>query len=388
MKRCLFLQRRDRNYYPDIEAALRENGVEPIARIIETDADYHRTLGERDAIGADFLFTHPCLSPALTLLAREWDLPAIQWEVDKNLNPAFLRQVQYGPNDIILTTYTEDIAKFRAVGARCHYVLNAANVRPDGYPQAQAEPQYGVSFIGSVEAGENNYYRRTLEGIAAQRDAMNDQLRRLFEILQQQFQRVLDQQHALTLQGRYDAPAILHDVMAHTDGLLQIFNMDPDSALMLLNKEIAYLQREQMLKSLPQLDAFGPEDWGDLDWPNVRYHGPAPQYERSGEIFAASRINLSLARIYARDGLSDRIFNVLYAGGFLLADRQPPLLEAFAEGTHFIGYDSAEEMVEKAAWYSAHDAQRRRIAQAGRAEVHRAHTFSARIKQILELTGV
>jgi hypothetical protein len=62
------------------------------------------------------------------------------------------------------------------------------------------------------------------------------------------------------------------------------------------------------------------------------------------------------------------------------------LTELFEEGRHFIGY-SDDDMIEQANRYLADEAARRRIADAGRAEILEKHTYTHRVRTLLDMVA-
>ena len=98
--------------------------------------------------------------------------------------------------------------------------------------------------------------------------------------------------------------------------------------------------------------------------------------------FAASRIVFNDA---IKDDLNMRVFEALASGSMLLTDRAPGsgLDEMFVDRQHLVYYDDAtlEALVE---YYLAHPNEREMIAEQGRQEVLRWHTYDHRMTTLLE----
>ncbi len=94
---------------------------------------------------------------------------------------------------------------------------------------------------------------------------------------------------------------------------------------------------------------------------------------------------------YSASGdLNMRIFEAMAVGRMLLTDRRAVrngLLDLFEEGKELVTYTNEDDLLEKAAYYLAHDEERERIAAAGRAAVLQHHTYAHRIDRILEVVG-
>lgn len=64
-------------------------------------------------------------------------------------------------------------------------------------------------------------------------------------------------------------------------------------------------------------------------------------------------------------GFSDRVFNALGTGSFLLSEYCPDLARTFKNGVHLDWFKTPEECLEKIRFYLAHEDERERIAKAG-----------------------
>ena len=87
--------------------------------------------------------------------------------------------------------------------------------------------------------------------------------------------------------------------------------------------------------------------------------------------------------------LKARLFQGVGAGAMMLNEYCPELEELFHVGKEIVTFEfgNIQEVREKLAWYSSHEAERAKIAQAGYERAHREHTFSNRIQQILAKTN-
>ncbi|MBF0626150.1 MAG: glycosyltransferase family 1 protein [Magnetococcales bacterium] len=383
--RCLFLKRRALQYYDELARGLEENGIQALGLFNDNREDLDRIRRAVERFRPGVLLTIPSLSLPISDLSASLDIPYIHWEVDKLLDEGVLAHA-FSPHLHLFTPYLGDVPLFRNAGIRAHYGLNVCNIDPT--PDHAAIPlRHEVTFVGSVEAGRNNPYRELLALNDRQAAGWPEPLPRLWEVVKGRLEDMVDILVQGSLEFQNWLPQLLAEEFRDNPGLYRPLGLTPADLTVPLAKETAHRQRAHFLRVVPCLDAYGPEDWQRVlpHWPNVRYHRPVEQYGESGRVFAASRINLSLSRIYARDGLSDRIFNILFAGGFLLADRQPPLVELFTDGEELATYASPGELAEKSAWYRAHEMERQRIARRGQERVRREHTFGRRLAQMLDL---
>jgi hypothetical protein len=94
------------------------------------------------------------------------------------------------------------------------------------------------------------------------------------------------------------------------------------------------------------------------------------EYDRCLDDYAAAAITFNCS---ANGDLNRRVFEAIFAGGFLLTDRLSPetgLPSLFREGEHFEAYGDEAELTEKARFYLAHPEKAAAIAERGRALMH------------------
>lgn len=81
--------------------------------------------------------------------------------------------------------------------------------------------------------------------------------------------------------------------------------------------------------------------------------------------------------------ISNRIFDVFAAGGFVISDYMPEIHEIFRDAC--VTYQTREELAKKIDYYLAHPAERAKLIQKGREIVRSNHTFRHRINTIIDL---
>ncbi len=107
-------------------------------------------------------------------------------------------------------------------------------------------------------------------------------------------------------------------------------------------------------------------------------------YEQSEipQIYGRARVVINLP---LSDDLNWRTFEALGSGALLCTRRQRNGLDLlFAEGTHYVGFDSNEELFQKVSYYLNHETERATIAAAGQAEALARHTWSHRAEAMLK----
>ena len=118
---------------------------------------------------------------------------------------------------------------------------------------------------------------------------------------------------------------------------------------------------------------------------NVHCHGGVSTHREMPLIFHQSKINLNITIRSIQTGLSQRIWDVLGCGGFLLTNYQSELPEYFEIGRDLDCYENIEDCIQKAQFYLAHDDIRMEIAANGYQKVKAMHTYRIRIANMLRL---
>lgn len=102
------------------------------------------------------------------------------------------------------------------------------------------------------------------------------------------------------------------------------------------------------------------------------------------KIFHLSKINLNITSRTIETGISQRVWDVLAVGGFLITNYQPELEEYFEIGKDLEVFHDLNELEEKVDYYLKHEEQRIRIAMNGYKKVRENHKCAKRMKQVLE----
>ena len=106
------------------------------------------------------------------------------------------------------------------------------------------------------------------------------------------------------------------------------------------------------------------------------------------KIYATAKIVLS---VHYQDGrspchqASPRVFEAMACGAFLLCDAQRDVVTLFKDGEHLALFHDGRDLRHKIAHYLAHPLERARIAEQGRRETMKNHTYRHRIERILAM---
>ncbi len=151
-----------------------------------------------------------------------------------------------------------------------------------------------------------------------------------------------------------------------------------------------YPNRASLLESIADLDLGV---WGPY-WQKLAADSPLKDkavsikmnYDQWVRIFNGSKINIV---IHYQDGktpchqASPKLFEAMACGSFVLTDRQKDVQALFKDKEHLVFFDGPEDLRSKIKYYLDHEDERKRIADAGYAEVSAKHRYQDRLKKIL-----
>lgn len=112
-------------------------------------------------------------------------------------------------------------------------------------------------------------------------------------------------------------------------------------------------------------------------------HGGVQTLTEMPLVFHQSRINLNMTIKPIQTGLPLRIFDIMGCGGFCMTNYQEELTDHFEIGVDLEAYGSLEELVDKCAYYLAHEEQRVQIARNGYCKVKEQHSYRVRVMEML-----
>ncbi len=151
-----------------------------------------------------------------------------------------------------------------------------------------------------------------------------------------------------------------------------------------LGMEASSLERIRLLNHLAanfQVHLFTRSNTAALQ--NVMCHDGVSTHKEMPFVFHDSKINLNITIRSIQTGLSQRIWDVLGCGGFLLTNYQQELPEYFEIGKDLDCYETMDDCHEKIRYYLTHDDIRQGIADSGYRKVKAMHTYQIRIAHML-----
>lgn len=141
-----------------------------------------------------------------------------------------------------------------------------------------------------------------------------------------------------------------------------------------------------LLKENIRVDFWG-RDWenaGSLlgyDIPREWIHGFLP-YLETNKVYSSSDIIIGLQNYPAQ--VTQRTYEILASGGFVLTDNTTRVRSLFKVGEHLAASSSPEETIKLTKYYLNHPEERRRISQQGTAAV-KGDSYKERAKYMIEI---
>lgn len=157
----------------------------------------------------------------------------------------------------------------------------------------------------------------------------------------------------------------------------------------MINGKITSRERMHLLGELSEhfsLTMYTASDIAGL--PRAKAGGIVDYVSEMPWVFHNSKINLNISLRSIQSGIPLRALDIMGAGGFLMSNYQPELAEYFEDGQELALFTSAQDLIEKTAYYLAHEEEREAIARAGFAKVKQLFSYGVRVEEMLRLADV
>lgn len=124
----------------------------------------------------------------------------------------------------------------------------------------------------------------------------------------------------------------------------------------------------------------------DLDGinPTVNIIGGVGYDKAVYRVYRDSKINLNITLHCITSGLSQRVFDVMAAGGFLVTNYQKEVEEFFTIGEDLVVYHNYQELKQIVDYYLEHEEEREAIARSGQKKVMEKHTYRLAVEDIMK----
>lgn len=145
--------------------------------------------------------------------------------------------------------------------------------------------------------------------------------------------------------------------------------------------------RIEVIKTLSPLDL---SLYGDMGWKElVGVNSPTFKHISSSallpKLYSESKINLNITEVTSKTGINQKVYDVLASGGFLLTDFRRDLNSQFKPEEEIVYYRDKEELLSLIEYFLVHPKNRQEIALTGRDRVLREHTYTERMKKLIDI---
>lgn len=320
--------------------------------------------------------------PAISYTCERLKVPYVCWTVDSPVPELFSNALQNSYNRIFLFDRAQ-YEFFSPVNPSCIYYLPlAADVKSltetvlsmtdEDYAAYGAE----VSFVGSLYTEKCRYDSLSLS------DHTRGYVDGLMEAQLQVFGCNFISEsltESVIREIREADPHFYHsdDLRDGADRYL--------AAHQYIGMKLAALERERTLQRLSEhfpVVLYTRSDTSAL--PRVDCRGGVSTLTEMPKVFQASRINLNMTMRPIETGLSQRIWDILACGGFLLTNYQAELPDYFEIGKDLETYESLAELEEKVQYYLSHEEERMKIAISGCEKAAKYHSYEIRLAQMIQ----
>lgn len=369
-------------FVEDIKEALQEMGTKVAVQALSVK-NLEEDVRALSRFGPEIVFAvNYC--HGLPEICETLGVPLIIWEVDPTIERLPYTPNRY-PHTYIFTYRKSHVARYREAGFKHVEYLplgtNPKRRRPITLGADQMKV-YGadISFVGSSMAEQ----------------AKN--LTRLYDVLTQKSSRKTEGaipapdyrtlwRRAIERQTQCPDRYVIAELFGHNTLITDASGRLVDLADCV--GEACASQRRIHIVSNLRADGRTVKVWGDKGWraylpQGIQYCGEAGHYKELTYIYNGSKINLDIGRIYQRDIVTMRVFDILACKAFALVDHSDDLENLFNIGSEVVSYRSVSEIPSLVRYYLGHDAERRQIGECGYRKVLREHTIRNRIERMLK----
>lgn len=156
---------------------------------------------------------------------------------------------------------------------------------------------------------------------------------------------------------------------------------------MYLIRKLANIERVCVLNLLAEDHDVYLYTYSEVDetlMPKVHRRPPVQVGEATSFIYAGTKINLNIALKGIEGGTTQRIMDIMGAGGFVLTNYCEETAELFEEGKEIVMFRTPEELIQKVDYYLEHEEEREQIARAGHEKAMNDYTYEKKIKRLLD----
>ena len=325
----------------------------------------------------------------LSKICASLDVPLVVWEIDPRIeilpdDETNSRDIQ---NMVYIYTYRRKlVTHYQEIGFRhVRYLPLAAsmrkycpmNIEPDLHKKYEAD----ISFVGNSMQSQGDWLMRKAVSLLkkfSSQPNIEEAVHKIVNIQCDCPDKFILPELVGSMLTQLNRPFII-DEEGRKISIVGCLSEKPASErrIMAVNA-LAELAKEKIVKV-----------WGDPGWQNrlassIIYAGPAGHFHELPIIYNASRINLDVNRLYQKDIVPLRIFDILACNAFVLADDSQELNSLFQKGEEIVSFKKISQIPSICAYYLKHEDERKEIARRGYEKVLKEHTLRQRLSFILD----
>jgi len=168
-------------------------------------------------------------------------------------------------------------------------------------------------------------------------------------------------------------------------------NLTFNKAVFILKHIVSNIFRKKLILSIaseyPDFMVFGDNNWC-LYLPSEKVSTSVKYYTNLSVTYQETKVNIDINRIVIRDGLTQRVFDCLNCGAFIISNYKHALAELFnvhGDKKEVVAFENEQHLKELIKYYLKHDLKRKDIAARGRERVLKEHTYDHRIAEIFRV---
>lgn len=342
-----------------------------------------KVTGEIRQAAVDCVFSFNYF-PVVALACKELGMPYLSWIYDSPYVRIYHYSIAYPTNHVFVFDSSIYLEFHNAGIQTVHFLPMAANTE-----RLSAMRDFGmfcrtgwynaheVAFIGSLYTEAHNFYDR-LTGI---KDYTRGYLEGLMAAQKQVYGYNFVQE---TLKAHPELIEDMRKFLPMTPGHDSVESVEYLFAQYVINRQITAMERKELLGEVAErfgLDLYTPDQ--EFRMKGCTNHGKVDYYDMAPYVFKTAKINLNISLRSILAGMPLRAFDIMGAGGFLLTNFQPDFLEFFVPGEDYVYFESRADLMDKIAYYLAHEEERRQIAENGFRKIKEQHTYRHRVREML-----
>lgn len=335
-------------------------------------------------VSPDFVYTFNYF-PVIALACKNTDTRYVSWVYDSPVVALYSYTIIF-PTNYVFVFDSDTYLEFHNQGIETvHFMPMAASPDRlmamqdwDDFQKTMWNNETDIAFIGSLYTEKHNFY---------------DRLKNITPYTRGYLEGIMEAQRQVYGYNFVES-LLTEDIM---QDMYQDLPMDTNAdgverkswmfAQYVLNRQITAIERTDFLNRIGskyKYDLYTPDKEKKMQ--GAINHGQVDYYDYAPYVFKKAKINLNISLRSIVNGIPLRCFDIMGNGGFLFTNYQGDFEQFFEAGKDYVFYESADDMMNKLAYYLApeNEAERAAIAQSGLKKINAEHTYRHRVCEIID----